>query len=548
MVSRLLLGCLSLLWASIVLSQDVGLRASVDRATVRENESLTYILRAEGQTRDRPDLASLGADFDVLETRSSMSVQMAGGQTTTVTEWLLQLMPRGPGNFTLPPVALAGTLSNPVDVEVLPALAGDAPADIFLEVEATPQTAYAQAEVIFTVRLFRGVNTGRSSLSEPEVTGGEAIIERLADDREYQVVRDGRNFLTLERRYAVFPQSAGALTIEPVTLDAVVITSSGFRGVQVFSSEALELEVLDAVPPPQQWASAAWLPVRTLTLTERWSADGEPMTAGIPQTRTLITEAEGVQESQLPELAILPADGIRQYPDQPELTREVTQRGLQARRTERYAVIAQAEGRPMLPGVVLPWFDVTEGTWKAATLPSRELEILPSAEQSALQPVADPQATPAPTAETSSPVIWQAVSAALFVAWLATLGLWWNSRRPTQIPAESAEQTAPRRASNRRLLRQLRAACQANDAHRAQALLLEWGALRLPGAEPVTLGAMAERLPGGFAEAVAELERSLYGPEQGSWNGAALAAEVGRVDSVSKKADHHEDALLPLYR
>ena len=77
MVSRLLLGCLSLLWASIVLSQDVGLRASVDRATVRENESLTYILRAEGQTRDRPDLASLGADFDVLETRSSMSVPTA---------------------------------------------------------------------------------------------------------------------------------------------------------------------------------------------------------------------------------------------------------------------------------------------------------------------------------------------------------------------------------------------------------------------------------------------------------------------------------------
>jgi len=98
------------------------------------------------------------------------------------------------------------------------------------------------------------------------------------------------------------------------------------------------------------------------------------MTAGIPQTRTLIVEAEGVQESQLPELEVLPADGIRQYPDQPELAREITQRGLQARRTERYAVIAQAEGRPMLPGLVLPWFDVTEGIWQAATLPPRELD------------------------------------------------------------------------------------------------------------------------------------------------------------------------------
>jgi len=547
-VSRLLLACLGVIWASAVLSQDVSLRASVDRATVRENESLTYILRAEGQVRDRPDLAPLANDFDILETRSSMSVQMAGGQTTTVTEWLMQLMPRGPGRFTLPPVALGGSFSNPVEVEVQPALAGDAPADIFLEVEATPATAYAQAEVIYTVRLFRGVNTGRSSLSEPEVAGGEAIIERLADDREYQVVRDGRSFMTLERRYAIFPQSAGSLTIQPVTLDAVVITSSGFRGVQVFSSESLELEVLDPVPPPQQWADAAWLPARNLALTERWSADGEPMTAGIPQTRALIIEAEGVQESQLPELAVLPANGIRQYPDQPELTREITQRGLQARRTERYAVIAQAEGRPMLPGVVLPWFDVSEGVWKAATLPSRELEILPSTEQSALQAVVDPQAMPGTPAEASAPGIWRAVSAGLFVAWLATLGLWWQSRRPEREPAPSTAESTPRRASNRRLLRQLRAACQANDARRSHALLLEWGALRLPGGEPSSLGAMAQRLPGGLAEAVAELERSLYGPEEASWSGAALAAELAKVDSVTRSADQREDALLPLYQ
>lgn len=548
MVSRLLLACLGMAWASAALSQDVRLRASVDRASVRENESLTYILRAEGSVRDRPDLAPLGADFDILETRSSMSVQMAGGQTTTVTEWLLQLMPQGPGSFTLPPVAFAGAFSNPVDVEVLPALAGDAPADIFLEVEATPATAYAQAEVIYTVRLFRGVSTGRSSLSEPEVAGGEAIIERLADDREYQVVRDGRNFLTLERRYAIFPQSAGPLTIEPVTLDAVVITSTGFRGVQVFSSESLELEVLNPVPPPQQWAGAAWLPARDLVLTERWSADDEPMTAGIPQTRALIIEAEGVQESQLPELAVLPADGIRQYPDQPELAREITQRGLQARRTERYAVIAQTEGRAMLPGVVLPWFDVAEGVWKAAALPPRELEILPSPEQPGLRLAVDPPAAPGAATAAPSPGIWRAVSAGLFVAWLATLGLWWQSRRPEREPAANTTESTPRRASNRRVLRQLRAACQANDARRAHTLLLEWGALRLPGAEPSSLGAMAERLPGTLAEAVAGLERSLYGAEEASWSGAALAAELAKVESVSRSADHSEDTLLPLYR
>ncbi|HSG65685.1 MAG TPA: BatD family protein [Gammaproteobacteria bacterium] len=546
MVRRLVTG-IAIIWAGIALAQDVTLTASVDRASVRENESLTYVLRAQGQVRGQPDLSALAAEFRVLQTSRSTSIQMAGGQTMAVTEWLLQLMPTGPGRFTLPPIAFAGAMSNPVEIEVLPAVAGDAPADIFLEVEATPATVYTQAEVIFTIRLFRGVSTGRSSRSAPMVRGGEVIVERLGDDREYQVVSDGRTFMTLERRYAIFPQSAGRLTIDPVTLDAVVITSSGFRGMQVFSSEALELEVLSPVAPPSHWAGAAWLPARDLELTERWSADADTLTAGVPQTRTLILEAEGVQASQLPELAVLPVDGIRQYPDQPELASEITQSGLQARRIERYAVIAQTAGPLTLAGIELPWFDVGEGSWKAAILPPRPVEILPSPEQIVAPPPAAPSPTLEPAAQ-SSDELWRAVSAALLVAWLGTLGLWWQSRRSPRATREPGAAAEPRRASNRRLLRELRTACAANDANRAHALLLEWAALRLPDRSASSLGAVVDHLPPDLAAAVGDLERALYGRDPGSWDGHNLAAALADVDRVSRTPAQGEDLLLPLYR
>jgi hypothetical protein len=312
-IGTLLLG-LGMLAGPAAYAQDVILRATVDRPTVRENESFTYVLHAQGQVRGQPDFQSLTTDFRILQSSRNTSIQMAGGRTTAVTEWVLQLMPMSPGTFTIAPIDFSGALSNPVGIEVLPALAGDAPSDIFIEVEASPARIYAQAELIYTIRLFRGVSTGRSSLSAPTVAGGEVIVERLGDDREYQVVRDGRSFMTLERRYAIYPQTAGHITIEPVTLDAVVITSSGFRGMQVFSSEALELDVLSPVAPPSQWASAAWLPARNVELTERWSADPDALTAGVPQTRTLILEAEGVQASQLPELEVEPVDGPGSIP------------------------------------------------------------------------------------------------------------------------------------------------------------------------------------------------------------------------------------------
>jgi BatD DUF11 like domain len=536
----LLLGCVCGGWTIGVSAQDITLLASVDRDTVRENESFTYILRAQGQVRGQPDFEPLAEDFT--------SIQMAGGQTTAVTEWLLQLMPMGPGDFTLPPIEFAGALSNPVDVEVQPALGGDAPADIFIEVEASPARVYAQAEIIYTIRLFRGVSTGRSSLSAPTVTGGEVIVERLGDDREYQVVRDGRSFMALERRYAIYPQTAGAITIEPVTLDAVVITASGFRGMQVFSSEALELDVLSPVAPPPQWSGAAWLPARDLELTERWSADPNALTAGVPQTRTLILEAEGVQASQLPELSVLPVDGIRQYPDQPELTSEITQSGLQARRTERYAVIAQTGGVRMLAGVEMPWFDVDDGQWRVASLPPRQLEILPSPEQPGSAPVAAPLPLPSTGEQASTGLLWQGVSAGLLVAWLATLGFWWQSRRPSRPQRREADPSAPRRSANRRLLRQLRLACEANDSRRAHELLLEWGGLRLSGEPPSSLGAMLQRLPEDLAAAVGELERALYGPDQETWDGRSLAAALARIDTISPEPTERGELLHPLYR
>ena len=198
---------------SVAWAQEVQLRASTDRTTVSENESFTYILLMQGRGTGEPDLAPLSGEFDVLQRSRNTSIQMAGGQTTQLTEWRVQLMPRAAGSFTIPPLELAGSLSNPIQIEVLPAVAADTPGDIFIEVEITPSTAYVQSQATYTLRLFRAVNTGRSSLTTPEVTGGEAIIVPLGEDREYRTVRDGQDFVVLERRHAIFPQTAGELSL-----------------------------------------------------------------------------------------------------------------------------------------------------------------------------------------------------------------------------------------------------------------------------------------------------------------------------------------------
>ena len=192
----LLIGGLGL---SAVAAQDVSLLASVDRPVARVNESFTYVLRAEGPARGEPDLSPLAVNFDILQRSRATNFQMAGGRRTQTTEWSLPLMPRPTGGYTLPPSALNGSLSNPVDIEELPATMISASGDIFIEVKATPLDPYVQSQVIYTMTLFRGISTGRSSLTLPEVSGGEAIVEKLGQDREDQTGLDGRSCIARER-------------------------------------------------------------------------------------------------------------------------------------------------------------------------------------------------------------------------------------------------------------------------------------------------------------------------------------------------------------
>lgn len=539
------------LWiaASAAGAQDAVVQASVDRASLRENESFTYVLRAEGQVRGEPDISGVEQNFDVINRTSSTRVQIINGQLEQVAEWQYQLMPTSTGRFTLPPTSVGGFASNAVDVEVLPAPPpGDAVADIFMEVEATPESAYVQSQVIFTLRLFVGIGTGRATLTAPEISGGEAIVERLGEDSSYQTVREGRNFVVRERRYAIFPQDTGVLTVGPATFEAMVIPNRGFSRVQRFRSGAVNVEVKPAVAPPPEHPNAVWLPASRLELGERWSEEASELELGIPRTRTLTIEAEGLLETQLPELELAQAEGVRQYPDQPDLGRSSSAAGLTVERVERFAVMAQRAGEVELPGVELPWWNVNEERWEVARLEPRVVNVLPSAE-TFVEPQTESQSPVPEEAPEPSPGFWPYLSGALGAGWLATVLLWWRSTRPVAARTRRRRPN-PRWRENRRLIGELRQACARNDALEAQVALMQWAKLRFPDEPPNSLGALAEKLPETAAAAIEALEQSLYGQGVGHWTGGPeLRAAFDDLEAVTQDGrGKRSEALMPLYR
>jgi hypothetical protein len=527
------------------------IQATVDRTTLRLNESFTLVLRAEGAVRGEPDTAPLAAQFDILNAMSSRRIGIVNTRATEVNEWQYQLMPKSAGGFTIPPLRVGDRESNPVTVRVLaPDLSGTAATDIFMELVAEPEVVYAQSQVLFTLRLYVGVATGRATLTTPETTGVEAIVEKLGEDAIYKTTRGGREFDVRERRYAVFPQQAGMLTIGPVTYEAMVIPDRGFSRVQRFRSGVLELAVQPAVAPPPALAGAAWLPAREVTLTEQWSADGD-LTVGIPRTRTIVVEAVGLLETQLPDLLLDSQPGIRQYADRPELAREITGDGLRSRRSVSYAVIAQSPGELTLAGVQLPWWNVADQRWEVAELPSRVVRVIPGNDaDSAVSAAAEPVAAASEAVSARQPSYWPWVSGLLGAAWLATLALWWRSaRRGIGPPPRGTAPKADGKPALRRILRDLGSACAVSDAAAARSALLQYAEAQFAPSPPRSLGALAALLPAPLAHEVLALEAHIYGAAPGPWRGDALdALRKDLENAAAAQAPPPADPLLPLYR
>lgn len=550
---------LRLLWLGLALApvlgalaQDGALSARVDRDNIRENESFRFILTASGPLGGRPDLSVLSQDFDILEASRTSSIQIVGGRTTQVAEWIVELMPREAGRFELPAIELNGEFSNTVTVEILPpSEGGDDNEDVFIEVELDRERGFVQAQAIFTLRLFVGVGTGRQTLTAPLVEGGEAIVEKLGNDREYTVVRGNRRYNVRERSYAIFPQSSGTLTIGPAVYEAMIMPTTGFARQQRLSSDELELEVRPAVPPPPEYPNAAWLPATGLGISETWNDNGSDFVQGVPRTRTLTVVADGLLETQLPELEIATVPGLRQYPDQPELSREVFDDGIEARRSERLAVIAQQSGSLELPAVELPWWNVDRERWEVARIEARTIEVAPGAPAAAdAGPTVTAPAPPPIAGASGRARFWPWLAAGLGAGWLVTVLAWVYAARTQRRPAKSrAAGSAEAPPSARSLLRQLGAACRVDDAARVRDLLLAWAKLQFPAEPPGSLGALAARLSGPLAEEIRGLEAALYGPVATDWDGERLAALLRQTRAVQRAGnDEDKDPLVPLYR
>jgi hypothetical protein len=554
---RRLLIILTLCLATMVASDSyAALTAKVDRTVLDSNETLRAELRYDGQVfTGEPDFGPLTKDFEVLSNSRQQNYSNVNGKTESYTAWTLELRPKRAGILLIPSLTFKKEVSNAIELRVRAApsnsSANPGTQPIYTETTVDANTPYVGQQIILTHRLYTSVQLRDFALSELAID--KAVLHRLGDT-QYQKVINGRNYLVLEVKYAIFPQSEGPLIIPSLRFGAYEVNNrSQFgvfnnRGNQIIrDTEPKSLEV--AARPPQA-SIDGWMPSTSVTMEQRWSGDIDSVTVGEPVTRTITIRAEGLSAAQITPLQEPQGNNYRGYPDQPQLDEIVTTNGLTATRIESLALVPNNSGEITLPAVELIWWDTNSNKRRVASLPSITLQVSPSEntdvaanDNNVMQGTNDAMTTLAADASKPKVSFMTNLSLALNALLMTLIVTLLIGRKRKALAARSQQAALSSDSARLNLKQQLRAIeSEAKDDNlmAMREAILRWGKTLFAENPPSTLKSLGDLLGNpSISQLFAQLDEQLYqhnGVPATTLDVALLLASLKKESNFSRES------------
>lgn len=552
------------------------LESSVERDTVIDGETVVLYIKGES-LNELPDVSALNQSFDILDSRRSNSQIVDRGEIRSNFMMRIELLPKQLGQSEIPVFTAGGQESQVIRIDVVErGTAGIAPRDkVFTEITFDNENPYVQSQVVMSLHILDDGSLASVDPQPPVIA--DVQVERLPGGDQKIEERDGVEYRVHTWRYALFPQRNGLIEIprmqiagsvkDPSYGGNIILRNMATRRISVRTKAA----TLNVKAKAEQSTADWWLPVEQLELDREWSADINNSKVGEPLTLTLSLTTQGATSQQLPEILPPDIDGLKIYPDVPELISQPNENGLISRRREKWSVIPLREGLIEIPEVSLKWWDVVSETERTATLPAQQLMVAAAdasvtdvtsqnqadaAELPAEQvtEVANVDLSKAENDATTGSVsllparsdAWMWIALVAAIGWAVTLLTWW--RRSNRKQSETGVVPTAKADPGKRLS-ELRALSNSDNPSIFRAALMEWAQSFWPDNAPVSLvdiGDRLQHLP--LQDQLRQLESSLYGQQQSNVSLPDIYATLSSAITAqtSTPTRHNADPLPPL--
>lgn len=436
--------------------------ATLSSDTLSLGQSTTLTLSTDENVSGQPDLSALQADFNVLSQSSGSNTMIVNGQRSDTFTLTLEIEPKRAGVLVVPALSLGGSASAPVVVTVGAAAPAGPGTDLYMETSIGSERPYVQQPVPYTIRLYYTLARLQGDVEVPPPAN--ASLKQIGSDQNYQQDVGGQRYNVFQRNYLLTPERSGALELSGARFRGRA-SSPGVdpffdRGRSV--STSAPARTLEVRPQPDG-AAQPWLPAQALQLV-RGDLTGAKPVAGEPLMVELTLNAQGLTQSQLPELSLPEVSGAQVFPEPPQLTEDLSQTLPRAAVKRRFALVPLAAGQLTLPAVRIGWWNTAEDRAAVAELPALTLQVAPGAamvgavsDSPAAVPAGGGTAARGVSSETgaTSPWPWMVSTAVLALALLGSLTWGWRFRAPrtraaSGLPGVDADSAGANRAAELR--------------------------------------------------------------------------------------------------
>ena len=522
-----------------------ALTATVDRKGIDSNESLQLRVRYTGQaSSSKPDFSVLERDFRVLSNNRKLQYSMINGRTESYTDWVLTLAPKRTGRLLIPSIKFRQDISDAIEITVRKASPSNTTGQpVYTETLVDKSSLYVQEQLLLTHRLYTSIQLTDLSMEELDVP--EAIVQLVAEN-QFRKRIGNRDYIVVEKKYALFPQASGQLEIPATAISAFQVNnnSNSFfrnRGSQLIrSTEGKTIEVL-ARPP--SFDADQWMPSSQLQISQQWSSNLDQLVVGEPVTRTITISAHGLTGAQIQTLPIQSGNEIKIYPDQPQLGEQKSASGIIGIRQESLALVPNRAGEIVLPEIRVQWWDTVHRRIQTATLDPVRLQVAPSdstspqLSDSSLDPdfargqeltpitIANSQNNPDPGP--SLLLKLSLIANGLLLALIVGFFMGRSKNRPVIKGNSAARETNSSRLRLKQQLKAIEKAAGEGDLSAARQAIINWGRIAFPDSGISTLEGIAQlceaccgsQMQGELVEQLRrqfrQLDQCLYNSEKG---------------------------------
>ena len=391
-----------LLYAHVLHAAELNI--SLDKNKAVEGEVVYLTISYNGKSNKSPDFTAIQEDFQIVSTSTSSSSSLINGVSSILKKWTIGLIPQSTGAIRIKPFELDGVISNSLQLNVYEvgdtvSVSGDINDDNYLKIDTyfNEKSPIVQQQLTFWVNIYDsiGLKDGEISISDDAKDDWivkPLMLEPIISQRKINDVY----FNVISFAYAIFPLKDGQQKLPQFTFDGYFVKNNDFNfpnidgdffGLTIDMNSVFGTKVPVKLKTKEDFVKVSpikdhqnrlnWIVAEDLKIKSTLSID-KKIKVGDAFSRNVEIRLTGVPKNLFPDIYFEEINGLKQYPEKPEISEEIIDGKIVTKVIYNTAYIPTDSGEINLPKIEIDWYNSTTKKMQKSVSNSHNIDVLPN--------------------------------------------------------------------------------------------------------------------------------------------------------------------------